>query len=269
MTNDSRVEVLAERWAAALADWAIPEEILQRAPEPPWGFPVKPFTGNALASIGESQEETPSRRRAREALAGGGTVLDVGAGAGAGSLPLAPPATHVEAVDESAEMLDSFSGLASDRGVRHRTTQGRWPDIADGVEPADVVVCHHVAYNVADIVPFVRALDSHARTRVVVELTASHPLSDLNEAWRVLHGVVRPDHPTAEDLRELVAGMGMAVQMERFSRGSGRERGDVAARVALARRRLCVGPERDEEIAALLPWGERRLVTLWWDAGQR
>ena len=250
MTNDPRVETLAERWAAALADWAIPEEILQRAPEPPWGFPVKLFTGNALASMGEAGEETPSRRRAREALAGGGAVLDVGAGAGAGSLPLAPPATYVEAVDESAEMLDSFSGLASDRGVRHRTTQGRWPDVAD-------------------IVPFVRALDGHARRRVVVELTASHPLSDLNDAWRVLHGVVRPDHPTAEDLHGLVAAMGMAVQMERFTRASGRDERDVAARVALARRRLCVGPERDEEIAALLPWGERRLVTLWWDAGQR
>lgn len=264
MTNEPLVETLAQRWAAALADWAIPEDVLQRAPEPPWGFPVKLFTGNALASVTD-REETPSRRRAREALVGGGTVLDVGAGAGAASLPLAPPAVHLHAVDESAEMLGSFGRLAAERGVPYATTEGRWPDTAGSVESADVVVCHHVVYNVADIVAFVRALDDHARRRVVIELTASHPLSDLNEAWRVLHGVVRPERPTAEDLHELVGSMGMEVQRESFARRLGREEEDVARRVALARRRLCVGPERDDGIAALLPWGERRLVTLWWD----
>jgi hypothetical protein len=31
----------------------------------------------------------------------------------------------------------------------------------------------------------------------------------------------------------------------------------------MARRRLCVGPERDEEIAALLPRSPRRMVTIW------
>ena len=33
----------AARWREALAEWAIPKEIIDRAPESPWHFPVKLF----------------------------------------------------------------------------------------------------------------------------------------------------------------------------------------------------------------------------------
>src|SRR6266508_3117592 len=40
--GDVAVGVTAlERWAAQLEAWALPEEILARAPESPWGFPVE------------------------------------------------------------------------------------------------------------------------------------------------------------------------------------------------------------------------------------
>jgi len=203
--------------------------------------------------------------RALEALGEGGTVLDVGAGGGAASLPLAPRAAHVVAVDESEEMLHTLGELASIRSVPHRLVQGRWPDVGPWVGRADVVVCHHVVYNVPDLVPFLRALGAKAERRVVMELTASHPQSDLNALWRKLHAVERPSRPVAEDLLDVLDAMGIAVRSERFRQPSLWASADRQQRVAFARRRLCVGPDRDAEIDLLLSDADRELVTVWWD----
>ncbi len=43
----------ARRWAENLASWSIPQEILDRAPEPPWGFPTALFTRAAEQALHE------------------------------------------------------------------------------------------------------------------------------------------------------------------------------------------------------------------------
>ena len=43
----------AQRWADDLASWAIPPDILERAPEPPWGFPVACFARGAEMALAE------------------------------------------------------------------------------------------------------------------------------------------------------------------------------------------------------------------------
>src|SRR5690242_19740348 len=91
------------RWAEALAAWAIPERILNAAPESPWGFPPGVFVAVARAAL--DSPWTPTHRRAAEVLPPGGVVLDVGSGAGAASLPVAPPAGRIVAVDQDIEML--------------------------------------------------------------------------------------------------------------------------------------------------------------------
>ena len=263
-----RLEQAGQRWAEQLQAWAIPAGILEAAPESPWGFPTSLFERNAQAAL-EDPEATPSRRRALEALGAGGSVLDVGAGAGAASLPLAPPAHLLTGVDESAPMLAAFEAGAAARGVAHRTVVGRWPDVAKDTARADVVVCHHVLYNVADVVPFVRALQDHAGRRVVIEITELHPQSDLNPLWAAIHHVDRPSGPMADDAFEVLAALGLNPQGEHFSRPvlwSSLHRDE---RIAFARRRLCVGPDRDEEIGRLLDGQDtqtRGLVTFWWDA---
>ncbi|MHB8510630.1 MAG: ATP-binding protein [Actinomycetota bacterium] len=64
------------------------------------------------------------------------------------------------------------------------------------VGQADVVVCHHVLYDVADIVPFVHALTEHALNHVVIEIFDEHPVAWMNPLWRELHGIGRPDAAT-------------------------------------------------------------------------
>ena len=263
----------ARRWREDLDSWAIPPEILAAAPETPWGCPTGLFARAAEDAVtardapsGDSFPPPPSLRRALEALPEGGSVLDVGAGGGAASLPLCPPAAAVTAVDQSPDMLAAFAELAEKQGIDHTEVEGLWPDVAGAVGPADVVVCHHVLYNVGDLVPFVVALTRHARRRVVVEITAGHPQAVLNPLWAHFHGVRRPTGPTAADAVAVLRDLGLDVGVEEIEAPPRwMTAGHQEEQVAFARRRLCLPADRDPEVAAVLePPGPRRQVTLWW-----
>lgn len=265
----------AEQWAVALAQWAIPPQILASAPESPWGFPTEVFARRADAA---PSAPTPSTQRALEALPEGGSVLDVGCGAGAASLPLAARAGHLIGVDSSSALLQAFRERGERTGKAVTLVEGTWPDAADQTLIADVVVCHHVAYNVPDLAPFMRRLTDHARSRVVVELTARHPMSALNDLWLRFHGLVRPTAPTADDALALLREIGLtphATTWEAPALGwsgpSSRE-----GLIAWVRRRLCLSSERDGDIAAALgprivqqnggvSLPPRPVVTVWWD----
>lgn len=254
----------ARRWAEDLGAWAVPEEILAAAPQSPYGFDVGLFARIADEAL---QSETPSQRLAREALPQGGSVLDVGCGGGAASLPLAPPAGLLVGFDQGGGMLEAFAERAEARGVAYHTIEGTWPDAADEAPVVDVVVCHNVFYNASDLAPFVRQLSEHARARVVVQLTEEHPLSWLNPFWRELHGIDRPEGPTSEDAAAVVREAGFHPDVQRWERpmASGRTEEDL---LVFVRQRLCVGPERDPDIRRLMaryPPPERRpSATLWW-----
>lgn len=266
----------AERWKTKLEAWAVPDEILAAAPESPWGFPTGLFAGRTTSALRRGLSR--ANLRALEALPEGGSVLDVGVGGGAGSLPLADRAGLVTGVDSSQGMLDSFSEAAANRGVASATVLGTWPEIAGEVEPADVAICHHVFYNVADLEPFVQALAAKARHRVVVELTPEHPLAWMSDLWKRFHGLTRPEGPTYRDAAEVVSELGYDVQVELASGPpviSGFPRRNDA--IALVRKRVCLRPDQDAELAEAL--GDRlrehdggwtasppqhEIATLWW-----
>jgi SAM-dependent methyltransferase len=251
----------AERWRDELAAWAIPEEILATAPEPPWGFPVQLWR---LAD--EAGSESRSRSRALEALPPDGSVLDIGCGGGRASLALVPFPGAVVGVDESADMLAAFAEAAEARGIAHDEVLGRWPDVADTVEAADVAVCHHVAYNVPDLGAFATALTNRARRRVVLELTELHPLVATAPLWKHFHGLDRPSGPSADLACAVLREVGIEPGVEHLTEQSAQP--DRSLLVAFTRRRLCLPASRDNEVdEALGPdWNTvRRTVTLWWD----
>ena len=106
-------------------------------------------------------------------------------------------------------MLGRLAGRAREAGLEARLLPGRWPDVAGQAEPADLVTCHNVLYNVPDLVPFIEALTGHSRRQVVVELTAAHPLISLNPLWLLFHGLERPEGPTAGDVLAILDAMGL------------------------------------------------------------
>ncbi len=265
-----------ERWRTDLRAWAIPDEILQAAPESPWGFPTKLFAERTDSALRRGL--STASLRALETLPDGGSVLDVGVGGGAGSLPLAGKAGLITGVDESEGMLESFTRAAGRAGVACRTVLGSWPEVAPEVDGADVAVCHHVLYNVANLAPFVAALSEKAVHRVVVELTPEHPLAWMGDLWMRFHGIARPNGPTYEDAVRVVAEMGSYVSHELKSgtpvMSGFKNRSDA---IALVRKRLCLRPEQDEELAEALGdrlrehdglWSasppQHNIATLWW-----
>jgi len=271
---------LAARWRAELAAWEIPEEILRQVPESPWVLPERVFVRRARRQL--ETATGVSAERALEALSEPGTVLDVGAGGGAACLPLAAlgRATRLVAVDVNAGLLAEFARAAAAIGADYGTVEGRWPDIADRVPSADVVTCHNVFYNVPDLVEFVEALTTHARRRVVVELTPRHPIARLNPLWRRFHGLDRPEGPTADDALAVLLALGLDARAQRWSRPIDPEEMSFEEAVEVTRRRLCLPPARAGEVAdALRALGahqgtiadlgtvDQQLVTIWWPGG--
>lgn len=272
-------ELLA-RWRADLATWAIPAEILAQAPDTPWIPEREVFIRRAIART--AAPGGASYRRVAEALPPGGTILDIGAGAGAASLPHLAQAGALVAVDADATLLAELVRQAGAAADRVGIVTGRWPDVAAEVPIADVVVCHHVLYNVPDLEPFVAALAAHARRRVVIEITPAHPLTRLNPLWERLQGVQRPTRPTWSDAAETIRSLGHAVQVEREELPPDPRGGTWDELVATTARRLCLGPERSNDVAAALraegalpddptTWSppRRSVVTLWWDVPAR
>jgi SAM-dependent methyltransferase len=265
---DGQGTAALDRWRDQLGAWAIPEAILAAAPESPWGFPVGLFRTRARRA--GDRPATPSNREAARFLPPGGSVLDVGAGGGAASLPLAGAAGKLVAVDESAGMVAAFLAAAEAAGVPAEAVEGRWPEVADRVAPADVVVCHHVLYNVADLAPFVDALTGHARRRVVAELTERHPLVGLGPLWRRFHGLDRPTGPSADDAAAALEALGLRVTRQDWEDSDRLGFDDFDALVAFTRRRLCLPAERDPEVAeALLAAGTRQVDGTWVSGGPR
>lgn len=258
-------EGAAQRWSAALAEWAVPDWILALAPEPPWVLPPEFFR----VAEADLRDGRPSVRLARAALGSGGSVVDVGCGGGAASVPLVPQAVRITGVDERAAMLGNFVQACTSAGVAHSEVEGRWPDVAAEVEPADIAVCHHVVYNVAPIEPFLRALTGHARSLVVVELTETHPTSPFNSLWQRFWELPRPLEPTAQLFVEVVRELGYEPSAESFARPQEPPSMSRSDYVTFARRRLCLTPDRDPEIDEALgaswPLEDPRLVTVTWE----
>ena len=239
----------ADRWRHALGDWALPPEILDQAPVSPWSHDPSSFVVDDTL-----ERDTAASQMALVLLEGSdGVVLDVGCGGGRASLPLLPTARELVGVDESPVMLEQFAAAAEGAGVAHREIRGRWPEIASSTPIADVVVCHHVFYNVADLVPFATALTEHAHRGVVVVLPPRHPLSPWNETWRHFWDLERPEGPTADDALDVLVEMGLEPRRIDAPRGAlARSATDPTAMVASVRRRLCLHETRDREIAAYL-----------------
>lgn len=270
-------DALFDAWRADLSGWGVPEAIQAAAPESPWGFPGKVFARRAESQI--LAREGVSYQRASEALPDGGTLMDVGAGAGAASLPHADRASRIVAVDTDPDMLAALAGVvARNPGFRAQVEvhEGAWPAIAPQVPIVDVVVCHHVLYNVADLRAFVEALTAHAVRRVVVELTDRHPMAPMGPLWRQFHGLERPEGPSAAQAAQAIAALGLDVGMQRWGTAPLHLYDSMAEMVAFHRRRLCLPASEDPAVAAALealgvdpqrPVGlgaGRPMVTLWW-----
>ncbi len=127
------------------------------------------------------------------------TLIDVGAGSGRHAFPLTARLDWVTAVEPSQAMREQIPDAAN------MTVIGAaWAD-ADPA-PADLVLCSHVLYVVAEPVPFIEKLEAHARERVFIALRDSpHP-----HPAELIAGPDRIREPRLRDCFLLLRQMGAA-----------------------------------------------------------
>jgi SAM-dependent methyltransferase len=130
------------------------------------------------------------------------TLIDVGAGAGRHSVPLAARMEWVTAVEPSEGMRANLPAL-------HNLTvvASAWEDAE--VAPADLVICSHVLYGVAEAVPFIEKMERSARERVFIMLREGpvpHPANELRDR---MAGGPLPRIPRFSDLFMVLIQLGI------------------------------------------------------------
>jgi SAM-dependent methyltransferase len=219
-----------------------------------WGRRAKQYR-EALHS---RTDEDPFLRRVLESAGPASTVVDVGAGTGRHTLALAPRVAHVTAVDPSDAMIGLLREDLAVAGYNNvETVHTEWLD-AD-VPAADVVICSHVLYPIADVIPFVRKLESAARERVFVYLRVDPLPTDMG-LWSEFYGVPLQSQPVALDLINLLAQIDIACDVEIVHHRFTWTFADLDEAVVHVRNTLCLREDDDAATAKLRALLQARLA---------
>lgn len=173
-----------------------------------WGRRAKAYR----AALHQHSNADPFVARVLASVAATSTLLDVGAGTGRHTLALAPHVREVTAVDPSSAMLGLLrEDLAAEVIDNVRVVEAEW--MATDVAPHDVVICSHVLYPIADVVPFVRKLDTTARERVFIYLRTDPLPTDMG-LWSEFYGIPLQNQPVHMDLLPVLAQAGIFADVE-------------------------------------------------------
>ena len=134
-------------------------------------------------------------------------------------LPLALHCRHVTVVEPSTAMVVGLGDSATEDGINNLSVVPEsWENAAVG--PADTVLCAHVVYGVADIEPFIRKLESHAREQVLILAHTASPLAQVSPFWELVHGEERTELPTLPELLPVLWEMGIFPDVQMFPKTS-------------------------------------------------
>ena len=166
-----------------------------------------------FAAFSREARPDPFLEKVRAYVDAHSTVLDVGAGAGRHSVPLARVVRRVFAVEPSPAMASHLREWAQEEGLANiELIEGAWPDV--DVPICDVAICAHVLYPLAEIEPFLRRLDGSARHRCFLWLHDEQIALESLGLWERFHGEPRARQPTFRDAVPVLWQMGLRPNLE-------------------------------------------------------
>ncbi len=191
----------------------------------------------------------------------GDTWLDVGAGGGRYTLPIARLTHGAIAVDASPSMLGILREGLDALGIDTvRVVETRWPPADWATDPqvlvgfrADVGLMSHVGYDIEDVGPFLDALEACARRLCVAVMGESAMTTVGRLYWERIHGEPRVILPALPDLLTLLVARGRLPEVRLVDREPPGY-ADLDALHDRARRQLWLRPgsERDALLRRLL-----------------
>ena len=219
-----------------------------------WGRRAKTYR----AALHQRNDEDPFLVRVRGAVDATTTVIDVGAGTGRHTLALAPHVARVTAVEPSAAMLGLLrEDMEPQKVANVDTVAAEW--LQAEVEPADIVICSHVLYPIADVEPFLRKLTSHARERVFVYLRVD-PLPTDFGLWSEFHGEPLQLQPVHLDLMNALAQLDVMPDVEVVEHRFTWTFADMDEAVAQVRNSVCLREDDEASTVKLRGLLEAQLV---------
>jgi SAM-dependent methyltransferase len=205
--------------------------------------------------------------------------LDIGAGGGRFSLPIARHAREVLCVDPSDGMLAVLREGMTEHGIRNvRPVKGRWP-LPSFERCADVAFISHVGYDIEEIGPFLDGMEAAARRACVAVFSEGAMTTAATLFWQAVHGEARVPLPALPEFLGLLMARGRlpAVELEERVPSTFDSLEELTA---MARRQLWVRPGsvRDARLLGLvrdmasqrdgrwaLDWSRARVGVVAWE----
>jgi 2-polyprenyl-3-methyl-5-hydroxy-6-metoxy-1,4-benzoquinol methylase len=134
-----------------------------------------------------SERPDPLLEFVKDNLAPGDTVIDIGAGSGRWTIPLAAKAGGVSAIEPSPEMSILLRQNIDASGRDNiETIAAKWEEAS--VQTHDIVVCAHAMYSSPDLADFVRKMERLARKRCYLAMRLLQADSILGELSLAIYG---------------------------------------------------------------------------------
>ena len=235
------MDILRPTEAEALEEWGRrvranreQAERVREAPERPDFY--APVAASFKADPRRTDEEALNILRAL--VRPGERWLDIGAGGGRYTLPLALLAKEVIALDPSEGMLAVLREGMDEHAIENvRVVESRWP-AGEAVE-ADVCLISHIGYDIEEIGPFLDAMDAAASRLCVAVLLARAPAFVAEPFWPIVHGEERAPLPALREFLTLQMARGRLCEVRLSQRDAGWHWNDEAA-VGFLRHQLFV-----------------------------
>ncbi len=174
------------------------------------------------------------------------TWIDIGAGGGRYTLPIALLARRVYAVEPSAGMRIALAEAAQEHGIENLEVHDeRWPGESH-VPVADVAFISQVGYDIAEFGAFLAMMDAHASRICVSVMFTEAPITEWAPFWRAVHGAERHLLPAAGEMMTLLLARDNAPEVH-FLDLPPRSYADVESLHAAARRPLWVLPDSEQD----------------------